>query len=297
MTLPNFLIIGAAKAGTTSLHYYLNQHPQIYMSPVKEPRFFALEGESLNFQNPDRSINVNSVTSLEDYQKLFAGVTDEIAIGEASPLYLYSPKAIDRIQHYIPDAKLIAVLRNPVDRAFSCYTHLVRENYERLPFAAALKEEQKRIEQNWAHLWHYKQAGYYYAQLKPYFDRFPAEQIRIYLYEDLNQDSTAVVQDICRFLGVDDSFTPDLTRMNVSGVPKSRFLHYFLSKKNPFRTALRPLFPKTFRKSLSQQMKQWNLEKKLTLSSADRQALLNLYRSDILQLQDLIQRDLSHWLH
>ena len=156
--LPNFLIIGAAKGGTTSLYHYLNQHPQVYMSPMKEPRFFALENEKLNFQNPDKAINKTSVTSLSEYYKLFDGVTNETAIGEASPLYMYSTKAVERIAHYVPTAKLIAILRNPVDRAYSCYKHLIA--LEPYSFADAILHEDKRISQNWAHLWNYRLGGY-----------------------------------------------------------------------------------------------------------------------------------------
>ncbi|NJO77616.1 MAG: sulfotransferase [Cyanobacteria bacterium RM1_2_2] len=295
MVMPNFLIIGAAKAGTTSLHYYLSQHPQVYMSSVKEPRFFALEGETLNFRNPDQDINRTSITRLEAYQKLFQNVTDEIAIGETSPLYLYSPKAVERIKHYVPQAKLIAVLRNPVDRAFSCYTHLIREGYEPLSFVEGLQAEEERIRNNWAHLWHYRKAGYYYAQLKQYFDVFDPEQIRVYLYEDLNSNSTAITQNICRFLEVDDTFEPDLTRMNVSGVPKNRLL-YNLFKRNPIKTALKPLFPTDLRKQIARKVKAWNLQDKPTLPSEIRAQLTEAYRDDILKLEELIQRDLSKWL-
>lgn len=295
--MPNFLIIGSAKGGTTSLHYYLNQHPQIFMSAVKEPRFFALEGEVLNFRNPDAAINHNSVTTLEAYQALFKDVTNEIAIGEASPLYLYSAKAVERIKHYIPQAKLIAVLRNPVDRAFSCYTHLRRENYEKLSFAEGLKAEEQRIQDNWAHLWHYKKAGFYYEQLKRYYDAFDPAQIKVYLFEDLNVDSTAITQDICRFLGVDDSFQPELSRQNVSGIPKSRLVHNFFARKNPIREAIAPLIPSHLRQQISRKIKTWNLGKKPELDPAIRQELVELYREDILKLQELLQRDLSHWLH
>jgi Sulfotransferase family len=296
MVIPNFLIIGAAKGGTTSLYYYLNQHPQIYMSPVKEPRFFALEGEDLNFNNPDKGINETSITTLEEYCALFKNVKDEVAIGEASPLYLYSVKAADRIKHYIPDIKLIAVLRDPAERAYSCYMHLVRENYETLSFEDSLREEQNRIQNNWAHLWHYRQGGYYYAQLKPYFERFDPDQIKIYLFEDLNQNSVTIVQDICCFLGVDDTFVPDLTRMNVSGKPKIRALQTLLGTSNPVRSALKQILPQEFRKDVSHRLREWNLERKEGMSIEIRQHLIEEYREDILQLQDLIQRDLSPWL-
>lgn len=265
------------------------------MSPVKEPRFFALEGESLNFRNPDQDINRTSVTTLEDYHQLFQGVTNEIAIGESSPLYLYSAKAVERIEHYIPNVKLIAVLRNPVERAFSCYTHLIREGYEPLSFAEGLQAEETRIQDNWAHLWHYRKAGYYYAQLKRYFDTFNREQIKVYLYEDLNADSTAVIQDVCRFLGVDDAFQPDLTRMNVSGLPKSRFL-YDLFKQSWLKTALSPLLPVDLRKQISRKVKTWNLGEKPILPSDIREQLIEEYREDILKLGELIQKDTSKWL-
>ena len=113
MTMPNFLIVGAQKAGTTSLHYYLKQHPQIYMSLRKEPHFF--EGMHWDFYRPGRIML--PVTDLADYQALFEGVTDEKAIGEASASYLYSPKAPTLIKRSIPDARLIAILRNPADRS------------------------------------------------------------------------------------------------------------------------------------------------------------------------------------
>ncbi|MEQ9621323.1 sulfotransferase family protein [Coleofasciculus chthonoplastes] len=296
MVLPNFLIIGAAKAGTSSLYYYLQQHPQIYMSPVKEPKFFALEGEPLDFQGPDQGINRTSRTSLAAYSELFQDVSDEIAIGEASPLYLYSFKAAIRIKHYLPNVKLIAILRHPVDRAFSSFAHLVREGYETLSFAEALREEPTRIQQKWAPLFYYKQQGFYYTQLKRYFDTFERSQIKLYLYEELAANSTAVVQDIFRFLGVDDTFIPDLSRKNISGVPKSRRLYSLFNRDNPIKSALKPFFSEQLRRSIAEKFDKQNLGAKPILLPEDRQDLLKLYKEDILKLQNLIQRDLSHWI-
>lgn len=142
MTMPNFLIVGAQKAGTTSLHYYLKQHPQIYMRPRKEPHFF--EGMHWDFYRPGRIML--AVTDLADYQALFEGVTDEKAIGEASASYLYSPKAPTLIKRSIPDARLIAILRNPPDRAYSNFLHCVRGGRESIvDFAEALRVEEERI--------------------------------------------------------------------------------------------------------------------------------------------------------
>ena len=296
MTLPNFLIIGSAKGGTSSLHYYLRQHPQIFMPDLKEPRFFALEGEILNFQNPDSAINYNSITTLREYENLFANVTNELGIGEASPLYLYSEKAARRIKHYVPDAKLMVILRNPVDRAFSCYTHLLREGYETLSFEAALKAESERRQNNWAHLWHYREAGYYYRQLKPYFELFNPEQIKIYLFDEFKQDNHAVLTDIYDFLGVDRDFVPDMTRQNVSGMPKSRMLQKFFSQKNVFRSTIQAVMPKEIRHTVAAKIKAWNIGKKPKLNPETRHQLMLEYRDDILQLQTLIAKDLTSWI-
>ena len=296
MTLPNFLIIGSAKGGTSSLHYYLRQHPQIFMPDLKEPRFFALEGEILTFQNPDSAINYNSITTLREYESLFANVTNELGIGEASPLYLYSEKAARRIKHYVPDAKLMVILRNPVDRAFSCYTHLLREGYETLSFEAALKAESERRQNNWAHLWHYREAGYYYRQLKPYFELFNPEQIKIYLFDEFKQDNHAVLTDIYDFLGVDRDFVPDMTRQNVSGMPKSRMLQKFFSQKNVFRSTIQAVMPKEIRHTVAAKIKAWNIGKKPKLNPETRHQLMLEYRDDILQLQTLIAKDLTSWI-
>jgi hypothetical protein len=292
--LPNFLVIGAAKGGTTSLYYYLDQHPQIYMSPLKEPRFFALEDETLNFQNPDQSINYTSVTTLPEYYRLFEGVTEEIAIGEASPLYLYSAKAVERIAHYVPNAKLIAVLRNPVDRAYSCYKHLIAQ--ESLSFAEALQEEDHRIRQNWAHLWHYRQGGYYYVQLKRYFDQFDRKQLTIYLFDDLIASPLEVIRDLFSFLQVDSTFTPELTHKNVSNNPKVKVLQNILSERNSLRSFAQKVVPEQVRVGVAEKVRSWNSKKFSAMPEEVKEQLTQDYREDILNLQGLIGRDLSHWL-
>ena len=148
MTLPNFFIIGAAKSGSTSLYHYVKQHPQIYMSPLKEPKFFALAGEKLDFPGPGDQENVSrAITDIHSYRNLFQGRTTEIVIGEASVLYLYSRRAINHIWQSIPNAKLIAILRHPVDRAYSNFLSLRRPNHEPIAdFSQALQQEEARIQ-------------------------------------------------------------------------------------------------------------------------------------------------------
>ena len=298
MTMPNFLIIGAMKAGTTSLYYYLGQHPQIYMSPKKEPRFFALEGEKLDYRGPhNKKATSDSITNIKDYCALFQGVSIETAIGEASPLYLYSPKAPDRIKHYIPDAKLIVMLRDPAERAYSNFLHGVREGWEPLvDFAEALEQEETRVRNNWSYFWHYKRRGFYYTQLKRYFEKFDRTQIRVYLFEDWQSSNIKILHDIFRYLNVDDTYVPDsYEKYNVSGIPKIKTLHQLLHRPNPIRSALKPFLPRRLRGWVITNIVNRNLVRP-QLPSEVRRQLVELYREDILKLQDLIQRDLSNWL-
>ncbi len=300
MTVPNFLVIGAGKAGTTSVDLYLQEHPQIYMSHVKEPNFFALEGEKIDFRGPkaENLINSWSVNSEEKYLELFRGVKDEKAIGEISPLYLYSPKAPGRIKHYIPNVKLIAILRNPVERAFSAYVYLLGESRESCKdFAQALSLEEKRISANWEWIWHYQNLGFYYKQLKRYFDTFDHEQIRVYLFEDLHKNPVGLLQDIFQFIGVDNSFVPNTSmKAKVSRVPKNRTLQNFLEKPNLIKDVLRLVLPANFRKPMAARTYRKNISDQPKLSPEIRQQLIQVYQEDILHLQDLIQRDLSKWL-
>jgi hypothetical protein len=318
MRLPNFIIIGAAKSGTTALYHYLKQHPQIYMSPVKEPRFFAFEQGDLEFDGPgDRELHRSTTLSnLEDYQALFRDVSGEWAVGEASPVYLCSPKAAGRIKSFVPDARLIAILRHPVDRAYSHYLHLIRDREEPLTdFSQALQAEEKRVHDNWEYRWRYKELGFYAVQLRKYFDTFDRNQLKIYLYEDFDTDPQSVLRDVYRFLGVDDTFIADTSvRYNTSGVPRSKVMHAVLSKLQkatqatfdrapqqesdtqatlPGRLGKSPLLEKARHFGIG--LKNRNLVKP-PLAPDVRRQLLEDYREDILILQDLIQRDLSRWL-
>ena len=174
MIMPNFLIVGAAKAGTTALYTYLKQHPQVYTTPQKETSFFAFEGEKINFTGPgDNQVSEYPITDLATYQQQFQGVNQEKAIGEACPVYLYHPQAARRIHHYVPDVRLIAILRNPIDRAYTNYLHLVREGRETATdFIDALQAEPQRIKDNWLWFWYYTKLGYYAEQLQRYYQLF-----------------------------------------------------------------------------------------------------------------------------
>ncbi|MDY6784009.1 MAG: sulfotransferase [Cyanobacteriota bacterium] len=299
MTLPNFLIIGAAKAGTTSLYSWLAQHPQIYTSPIKEPNFFALQGEELNY--PAGTIHqrylIECKLNLDAYLDLFKRVSDETAIGEASPIYLYHSQAASRIREFIPHAKIIAILRDPVERAYSNFLHHVRDGFETFSdFSQALQAEKERMKNGWWWGFYYISGGFYSQQLKRYLKHFDRRQIKIYLYEDLRSNAQSLLQDIFEFLQIDSTFVPNRSqKSNGTGIPKNRILHRFLLQQNPLKNYLKPALPPGFRERLRLYLSKRNLSKP-PLPPALKTQLKAIYREDILELQNLIQRDLSHWL-
>lgn len=301
MTLPNALLFGTVKSGSSSLYYYLRQHPEIYTSPTKEPNFFAFLEQKPEFAGPDDEIiNERSVTDWAGYEALFNGVMKEKIVCEASVMYIYNSSAALHIKQYLPNVKLFALLRNPADRAFSSYLHTRRDGREPADsFVEALNIEPQRIAENWGHLFHYRQMGFYYEQLKGYYKLFPAEQIAIFKYEDFARQPLPVIKQIFRFLQVDHTFQPDTTRRyNVSGTPKSKLLQRWLTRPNSLKNLLKPVIPDRIRNDLiMNNLKQFNMNvEKPALDPAIREKLLNGYRDDILKLQDLVQIDFSTWL-
>lgn len=305
MPLPNFLIIGVQKAGTSSIYEYLKQHPDVYMSPLKETNFLSRDW---SLEDPVKQAQRNQqlraqgrrdcVDSIEKYRDLFDGVTTETAIGEASPNYLFrSQKAIAQIQKYVPEAKLIAILRNPVDRAYSDYLMHMREEID-----------DESLSQQIARYHHHQSftilKGFYGQQLGLYWQQFDPTKIKVYLYDELCADPVGMMQNMYDFIGVDPSFQVDVSqRKQVAKIPKNRWFNQLLRTHNPVRTTaattLKQIFPEETRQRIRSSLLNWNAQDKKQvslLSTGDRQKLLDIYRDDIHQLQDLLNRDLSHWL-
>ena len=306
--LPNFLILGAQKSGTTALYQYLKQHPDIFMPELKkEPNFLAFDGRSPEYFEPDGSpspINWVAVTSLDEYVGLFDGWRGEKRVGEASTQYLYLAESVIGIQHRVPDAKLLAILRNPVDRAYSAFLHAVRDGREpELDFERALGLEADRIEQRCGFIFRYRDMGLYSQQLKRYFEAFERNRIRVLIYDDFARDPVATLREIFSFLEVDPDFTPNLRRRpNQSGVPRSRFLHSVVSAKGVLRWLWRGVprstkrfLPRAYFKRAVGDVLHRNLTKP-SLTSEIRARLTEDFRPDVLALERLLERNLSMWL-
>jgi sulfotransferase family protein len=298
MTVPNFTIIGAAKSGTTALYTYLALHPEIYMSPIKEPNYFSLDYFSENIKNSSTEIERKwwkssydrAVKTLDNYTLLFEGVEREKAIGEASPSYLSSPTAAENIQRHNPDIKLIAILRDPAQRAFSRHIQLLRDRKD------TPKEFMNILRSNDWRTRMYTSPGFYHKCLLPFINRFPKEQLKIFLYEDLTRDPTTLLLNIFEYLEVSTGFTPDFTKKwNVSGIPRSQLLHKMVWKQPEWvRSIVKPVLSSKAKDKI-RTLAHKNLEKPQLDDEAKRH-LISIYRDDILQLQDYIDRDLSTWM-
>lgn len=292
--LPNFLIIGVAKAGTSSLYAYLRQHPQIYVSPRRAPNFFGLGEQPAPFYaGPVQARPVHGAT-LSQYTAFFAGVQDELAVGEGSSFFNFTPRAAARIQHYLPDAKLLLLLRQPATRAYSQYLYARRMGWEPAStFAAALCAEPKRKAEGWFPFLCYRESSHYAATLRVFMERFPREQIYVALFEDFFGDTARHMREIHQFLGVDPDFNADVS---VNHNPAASGLWPWLrSPYNEKAARFWHYLPNRLRSAFFRQMSNVDVCQP-SLDPALRTELTQHFRTDILATQAIINRDLSNWL-
>jgi hypothetical protein len=298
--LPNFLLAGAVKCGTTSLYQGLSQHPDIFTSEPKEPDFFFAQFAEIPTKGPgDDCCPV--VQGRTDYVRLFEKAAGRKVIGEGSHTSLfYHEKTIPLIKKYLGDPKIILILRNPVDRALAAYTALLREGREFLPFEEALREEVSRIRDHWRSVWFYREAGLFYAQVKAFRESFSA--VKICFYEDLRTEPGTLFRELFRFLEVDESFTP-LIRSSAGDAASSPRTDLWkgLHKRQPGPVQR---FARVIGRRLLGDSRWVGLRDRVrarTLIPAEmkpetRRALVHGFRDDILKLQDLLGKDLSPWL-
>jgi hypothetical protein len=301
MPRPDFLIIGVPKSGTTSVYHYLQQHPQIFMSALKEPHFFLFDGaEAPRMNGPSDAIRRKEmIDSWDIYQSLFDAAGEDAVCGEASVRYIYSKQACNAIYRRLPRVKLIVILRNPVDRAFSSYQRDRRHGTEPYPtFEQALDEGNRREAEGWF-IGAHQSLGFYSVHLQNYFRVFGREQVRVYLHDDLREDAGALLRDIFGFLAVDTDFQPDLSvKYNITGTIENPFWRLLWTRTRTLRAGLLPYMPISWRGRFFDLIASKPVRKIPTesMSPATRDRLVEVYRKDIIALQDLIGRDLSHWL-
>ena len=313
--LPNFFVVGTGKAGTTSLYHYLKQHPQVYMSPVKEPCYFASEIRAGNLsqavQGPLRRKSRELARHLndgkavkplgwlasewEDYVRLFQNVRSEKAIGEASAAYLWSETAAANIHSRVPQAKIIMILRDPAERAYSQYLHQLAAGLTRRSFREHIDQCTRNTDRKLGILYPFLEIGLYSQQVKRYLNLFPRNNIRILWYEEAWKQPSKLLADLFRFLDVDTAFSPDASRRELGRrAPRLVTAHYLLVKSGVWGP-LKAFVPAPVRPSIRNFA--FRRGSSLTLDPKDRQYLVAYYCEDVKKLAALLDTDLSAWLH
>lgn len=290
MAVPNFLCVGAQKAGTTTLYEILKQHPDVYLpQKVKETKFFVYAEKF-----------AKGISYYE--QEYFGAYKGQHAIGEVDPAMMYEEKSAQRIFETLGNTvKLIFIFRNPAARAYSHYLMSVRKGFETLPFEAALAAEDERLQSNPAQKFNfsYRSRGYYAAQVERFLKYFPLQNMLFLVFEeDLIHNRQQTFHRIQDFLGIQHATLNLQIRSNEAALPKNKTVHELTRKKNPLRRVFGLLLPRAAKKKLQQLIAKGNLTKAEIprLDQKTEAALVQQYFiNDIHKLENLMQRDLSSW--
>lgn len=297
----NFFIVGAAKSGTTSLFKYLPQHPEIFFPDnVKEPAFFAFKYLKFPMKRDHKSSMLTlknwwGVQSIEAYDALYANTERRIK-GDASIEYLAIPTCAKDIKAYNPDAKIFICLRDPIERAYSHYMQNVRDDFEKLDFYHAVSEtvENERFDQNFAYRYWYKKMGMYHNQVKTYIDVFGRDKVMVILHDDLLNNENEVFKNICNFLEIEAFEFNTQSEFNLSGRVQNRLLFNLTNRENILKKILRIFISEQNRQKLAYKINRKNIIKE-KMDNQSRNYLKSYFKEDIIQLEVLIQRDLSSW--
>ena len=301
MALPDFLIAGAPKAGTTALHTALAAHPGLFMSAVKEPKFFLTDGPPPRRGGPgDAQTYREHIWRRADYEALFATAPAGSLRGESTPFYLYDRDAQRRIRALIPAARLIVILRDPVERAHSNWTHLWSAGLDPIgDFPAACAAEDRRVEEGWALFWHYTRLGRYGEQLDHLLGLFPREQVFLLRYRDLVDAPAQTLDQICVFLGVAPGLITRVPRENVTAHPRRTSRHAAIARLARTSATAGRLLPGGAGPGLTRSLQRFlqrSAGRREPLTWQQRQQVLPYLAGDIPRLMAVTGLDFSDWL-
>lgn len=296
--LPDFIIPGAAKSGTTTLYQLLSQHPELFFPPSrKEPFYFSFGGEKPTYS--DEQFNSIPIWETEKYLELFDSASENQLCGEASTSYLYTyEKSLNLLKSFYGDAlkdlKSLIILRNPVDRAYSHYTYLIRNGFENRSFEEAISKKgiAEWKKKRWG--FDYLAYGEYAAQVSAFKEAIP--QTKVWLLEDLKKGSETT-NEMLNFLGVPLTEFDTSMKANPSGIPKNKGLVNLL-RKNPLAKKIGKALPSSLQSNLKNRRDKL-MSKLLTkepMKPETREELTSYFREDIEKLQRIMDRDLEHWL-
>ncbi|NND94109.1 MAG: sulfotransferase [Flavobacteriales bacterium] len=306
----DFFVIGVVKGGTTSLYDYLNQHPELYLPPIKEINHFARtdidESKFLPEYATDVSIDLERyfkngmpemvhiahINDPNDYKKLYSPAQAGQKTGDISNSYMICPSAASAIHAHNPSAKIIVILRNPINRAWSQYLMNLRESKtETKDFIEELENDSRAVNQGWGVNHQYLELGNYSKQLKLYYDLFSAEQILPIIFEEYVKQPTIALRKICQFIGVSPEFEFDTSgKKNAASLPRNKTLNSLLVKSGAIKLA-KDLVPRKLRQNLSGVL--YSSKNLPSLATEEISYLRGYYLSEINGLCSLINRDLT----
>lgn len=299
---PNLFIVGQPKSGTTALHQFLGQHPEIYMSSIKEPHFFCSDFhlESDRAYGKQRFFDFRSESA---YLQLFNKAKNVKIAGESSTNYLYSQVAAEKIHNFNPDAKIIIILREPARYLYSLHSHYVKFTEENEPdFLTALSLESKRREEEEflssrvtspSYLY-YSQRIQYYQQVKRYCDRFDPKQIKVIIFEEFKSANETIFKEVLEFLEVDSSFSPEYAAVNVNKEVKFKSINSLINNplvKSISKNLLSQEFNEFVRDNIVEKFL-WHQAPKAKMPAAIQAQLREQYRPEAVKISELLALDL-----
>lgn len=300
--LPGFLLVGAAKSATSSLHAYLDQHPDIKMPSIKESWFFSFYKNPPDYKSPGKLSNL--ISELDEYLKLFNGAKEHQILGDACPSYLYTYEdTIRNIKQIYSETeqqnlKIIISLREPVSRALSQFYTFKRKVEEPLNFEQAIQKSTltERKQENWNIFYDYPGFGLYSKQVEAFQQAFGSENVMIILFDDIHKDMAEVCRNIYEFVGVDANFiiNDQIKHNSITGEPKMKWLVSGLFSRNKYKRMISALIPKFLRNIILYIILKPLLKRK-ALDEKNIKNLSAFFEQDIIKLEKLIGRDLGGW--
>jgi hypothetical protein len=299
---PDALIIGAPKAGTSALHAALTQHPQVYASPVKEPKYYmCADAPPPAYTGPgDAHSQQEWIWRRDDYARLFAAAPPGTVRLESTPFYLYSADARRRMAEELPDAKFIAVIRDPIDRAYSNWMHLWVDGLEPVgDFVEACSREDARVADGWAPFWHYRRMGRYGEQLADLFERVDRDRVLVMRYRELVSEPTRTLDKVSRFLGIPEGQVGAVPHDNSRNFVDRTWWTAVLGGAIRVGAAAGSLAPpqvwRTASKPLVAALQAGGSEQRPKLAPEQRQLLLSSYLEDIEILEKVLGESFDDW--
>ncbi|GBE30130.1 sulfotransferase domain protein [bacterium BMS3Bbin04] len=302
--LPNFLLAGVPKSGTSSMHSYLRGHPQIYLPDRKELHYFTHDLLAECLEGPgDRQVWERTVATLDEYKSFYSGAGSEPIVGESSPSYAYFHQAIPRILERLgDDLRVLIMIRNPIKRAHSTYVHMVTNQRETLSFHDSIMKEAQRKTQGYGDFWRYAEHGLYSQPIEAWIKAIGRDNLKVILLEEFNSDNEAVFAELLSWLGIDSTYRPgDLgAAYGHTGTARNKALKSALNSAASFAVTVKRMLPSSLylrAKRLNATLNRANTSRAdFPIEDRTWEHLSDYFREDLLLTGELIGKDLRGWL-